>query len=135
MSYTKGSNRSGSSSVKRDQNVGGNQNVGGDLNVVGSAQLGENSDPVSLVRIGAVAVDPGSIATTVRGEVDVAISGVAVGDAVVMNPPSDLEATLVYAGCRAKAADTVTLFLYNKSGGGVDGASKTWTYMFFRKAA
>lgn len=57
------------------------------------------------------AVDPGSIATVSTGAVTVTVAGVAVGDAVVANPPV-LNDDLVFSGATVTAANTVTLYIY-----------------------
>ena len=68
---------------------------------------------------GTVAVDPASI------------SGVEDGELVIMYPPAALEDDLLYVGCRIKADDTVTIFLYNPTGSAIDGSSRTWSYVWY----
>ena len=82
----------------------------------------------SMNHAGSVSVNPPSIATVSKAAVDVTITGLAVGDLLVMHPPTALDDDLIYCGCRVKAADTATIFLYNPTGGAIDDAAQTWTY-------
>jgi hypothetical protein len=81
---------------------------------------------------GSVAVDPASIAATTCAETQLTITGAAAGDVVVFTPPASLEAGLCYSGARVSAANTVQLRLCNVTGSGVDGASRTWSYVLIR---
>lgn len=95
---------------------------------------GKGGQALDKFLIGSVSVDPGSIATVTRGSVSVTITGAKAGDAVIMNPPPTLESTLLFVGASVDADDTVTIYLYNKSGGGVDGAAIAWNYLIVSKA-
>jgi hypothetical protein len=65
-----------------------------------------------------------------RGYVDVTITGVAVGDIVIMQPPDGLNVGLVYGGCKVTAADTVRIFLANLTGSGIDDGASDWLYLW-----
>lgn len=81
---------------------------------------------VKGITTGTVNVDPGSITAATVGTVAVTITGVVAGDIVVMEPPANLAAQLVYVGCRV-SANTVTVILAN-IGATVNDSVCTWTY-------
>lgn len=84
--------------------------------------------------IGTVSVNPASLATVTKAGTEVTITGVATGDIVLFQPPSDLEAGLLYVGCAVTGANKATVYLYNPTGEAVDGAAKNWTYIWISKA-
>jgi hypothetical protein len=94
----------------------------------GATSIGSGGTGIKKISKGISAVDPGSIAATTRGTATMTITGVAVGDIIILNVPSTLEAGLLYCGCYPSAADTVTLLLYNATGSPIDGASIGWPY-------
>jgi hypothetical protein len=81
----------------------------------------------------AVAVNPDSIAAGATLDVDVTVAGagIAAGQAVAYAPPA-LTAGLVVAFVRAKAADTVTVRLYNSTAAAIDEPSGSWTFWAVR---
>lgn len=107
--------------------------------IIGAIRVKKNisigsGDKITNIKIGTVSVDPASINAATRGEIDVTLTGAKIGDVVQLNPPVDLETTLLFVGARVKAVDTVTVFLYNQSGGAVNGVAKNWAYLLFSKA-
>lgn len=80
-----------------------------------------------LTVVRSTVVDPASIAAGATGETDVTVTGAAVGMGVVAQPPA-LTAGLVIALVRVKATDTVTIRLYNPTGGAIDEPSGTWKF-------
>jgi hypothetical protein len=82
----------------------------------------------SALQYGTVSVDPASIAATTRLGIDVTITGLAVGDLLVMHPPVGLHDDLVLHGWRVKDDDTATIFLYNPTAGAIDDPAQTWEY-------
>ena len=81
---------------------------------------------------GTVSVDLPSIANAAVGEVTLTISGAAAGDVVVLSAPATLTAGLAPCGARVTAANTVKLRVANLSGGAVDEAAGTWSYVLIR---
>jgi hypothetical protein len=85
---------------------------------------------------GTVSVNPASLAAAASAETDVTITGVAVGDVVILNPPASLESDICFSGARAKAANTVAIRLSNiDNTNAVDGAALNWTYLILRPAS
>ena len=79
-------------------------------------------------------VNPPSMATTVDGLVaDVAVEGVAVGDAVLAIPPYDM-ANVMYQAT-AVSNGVLDVNFYNAGTGTTDLASATWTFLIFKTAA
>ena len=79
---------------------------------------------------GTLSVDPGSILDQQRGSIAVTLTGIAAGDLLVLEPPTTLHVGLAYAGFRI-TANTVTIFLYNSSGGTLDDAALDWRYTWW----
>lgn len=82
----------------------------------------------TALHYGTVSVNPGSIATIVRGSVDVTVAGISIGDMVTFHPPDALNTGLAYAGCRITADNTVRLYLVNVTAGALDDTARTWDY-------
>lgn len=111
--------------------------VTGSIAKVGGLAVGQGLagtvGPATVKRIqnGTVTVDPASITNATSLETAVTITGVAAGDIVIFEPPVSLETGLVYGGVRVSAADTVQLRLSCIAAAPVDGASRTWRYVWF----
>lgn len=84
---------------------------------------------VKKVQSGTVSVDPANAGAAGAFETAVTITGVQVGDIVVFEPPSALEANLVYSGARVSADDTVQLRLGALAS--VNGANLSWRYLWY----
>lgn len=84
----------------------------------------------SAIQRGTLSVNPGAIADQSRGSIAVTLTGLAVGDLLQLEPPAALEAGLAYSGFLI-SANTVTIYLYNSSGGSIDGAALNWIYSWF----
>lgn len=96
-------------------------------------QAGTSGSQITLIKRGTIAVDPPSCAAAAAVEVTLTITGAAVGDTVVMNPPAaGLTAGLGLLSCRVSATDTVKVRIANLSAGTVDEPSGTWTYCLIR---
>ena len=70
-------------------------------------------------------IDPASVAANTVAEETFTVTGLTVGDMVVVNPPS-LSAGLGIAGVRVSAADTLAIRFVNPTAGALDQASGTW---------
>jgi hypothetical protein len=100
-----------------------NQGTFGDLKIGGGPIIKDTAS-------GTLTIDPGSISGQSRGSVTATITGAAVGDVVILQPPSGLNAGLAFAGCVVTASDTLTVFLANLTGGSIDDGSNSWTYLW-----
>lgn len=98
--------------------------------LMGALKVGGGS-LLRRIKAGTISVDPPSIGAATTGTVALTITGVAVGDLVILMPPSTLEDDLIPKGSPVTAADTVTLLLYNPTGAAIDGAARTWQYLWF----
>lgn len=97
--------------------------------------LAAGSDGTILTKFikGTVAVDLASLATVTAADASITITGAVVGDIVILNPPTAaMTAGMLVAQAHVSAADTVKARVYNASGGTVDEASGTWTYLLIR---
>jgi hypothetical protein len=81
--------------------------------------------PASRLLTATATLDFGSIAVQTCGELTIAVTGAAVGDAVALGPPPALEAGVAATGY-VSAADVVTVRLCNASSGAIDPLSSTW---------
>lgn len=95
-----------------------------------SLLVGSGGSTVKKIATGTVSIDPGSIAAQTRGSQTATITGAAVGDVVLMQPPGALNTGLVFAGCEVTGANTVTVFLGNLTAGAIDDGSQTWRYLW-----
>lgn len=85
---------------------------------------------VKKIQYGTVAVDPASITNAQSAETAVTITGIAVGDVVMFFPPASLETGLVFSGARVSGANTAQLRLSCHAAAPVDGASRTWEFLW-----
>lgn len=69
--------------------------------------------------------DFASIATLTNSTTTVTVTGAQVGDSVIVNPSSTLEAGLILYGY-VSAVDTVTIVASNPTAGAIDPASRTY---------
>ncbi len=79
--------------------------------------------------IGFVEVDPADQVGAGFFDTDITITGVVVGDIVVMIPPFGLEDELIMLGAAVQAADTVRIKMEAK--GAINGAALDWAYQWF----
>lgn len=84
------------------------------------------------VLYGAINIDPPSISANASSVITITLTGVSVGDHLLIMPPSDIEGELLFQGASVTAANTVQVRLYNLAGSPVDGTSKTWNYLVIR---
>lgn len=96
---------------------------------VGDLRIG-TGPIIKQTATGTISIDPGVINGHSRGFVDVTITGAAVGDIVIMQPPSGLDTALMYGGCVVTGADTVRVFIGNLANGNVNDGAQTWVYLW-----
>lgn len=82
--------------------------------------------------VGTVTIDPPNIAANSQGTFAVTLNGVRVGDLIVLVPPQNIEAGLVYTGCGVTADNTVTVAMQNVTAAAINGTARTWGYIWFR---
>jgi hypothetical protein len=82
---------------------------------------------------GTVTVASASIASGAIDATSVTITGAAVGDGVIMNPPSGgMTAGLVLSDARVSTANTVVVRRFNSASGTVEPAAATYNYIIIR---
>lgn len=101
------------------------------LSVSNGLTVGATGSAIYNVISGTISVNPGSIGATTRGSVNVTLTGVNTGDRLILQPPTALNAGLLYVGHDITATDTVTIYLYNTTGGSIDDGALTWKYVRF----
>ena len=99
------------------------------LSVTNGLTVGTNGSVVYEITKGTVSVNPGNISATTRGSVNVTIANLGTDDRILLQPPSALNAGLLYVGHDITASNTVTIYLYNKTGGGIDDGALDWKYL------
>lgn len=119
---------SGTTTLESTLEVSGLSTLSGGAVVTSGLTVGANGTSILEIATGTVAVDPGNIAATTKGSVNVTISGITTNDRILLQPPSTLNAGLLYVGADVTAANTVTIYLYNKTGGDINDTSSTWKY-------
>ncbi len=97
-----------------------------------SLTVGSGTAITKIVK-GTVSVNLASMDTLTSADLDVTIAGAAVGDAVILQPPAaDMTAGLLVCQVWVAAADTVTVRVYNSSGGTINEAAANWIYTLIR---
>jgi len=81
------------------------------------------------LKIGAVTVDPPSIAAGAAANVDVTVEGLTTDHKVIAMCQGDLEAGLVPLAAYVSAANTLRIRLYNPTAAAIDGAARPWFYI------
>jgi hypothetical protein len=97
---------------------------------VGDRRTLPGSD-ITRIKTGTFTLNPASIADQAQAEQTVTVTGLTTADKVVLFPPAGFEALLV-GGARVSAANEVKFVLGNLSGGAIDAASATWSYLAIR---
>jgi hypothetical protein len=82
----------------------------------------------SALKYGTINIDAPSVPTVTKLAVDMNVPGLAVGDTINFHPPVGMNDDLIYAGCRVKAANTATVFIYNPTAGPLDDGFLVWEY-------
>lgn len=93
-----------------------------------SLLVGAGGTSVKKIQGGTFNADPGSIGATSTGTVDVTITGLAVGDVVILMRPDGLHDDLIFSGHRVQAANTLRIYLYNPTAGAIDDGSLQWEF-------
>jgi len=95
--------------------------------------VGSDGTQITKILKGTVSVDPASLADAAEADTSITITGAALGDTVILNPPAaGLTAGILICGAWVSAANTVKVRLANASGGTVDEAAGTWSYCLIR---
>lgn len=99
-----------------------------------SAKIGASGTPLTFVKKGTVTVDlPNVVAAANAVDVSITVTGAAVGDMVLLQPPAAaLTAGLQLLQAWVSATDTVKQRVYNPTGGDINEASGTWNYCLIR---
>ncbi len=110
-----------------------NSRFSGPIISANGIKAGTTGTTITKIVKGSVSVNPGNCADNDIVEVTLTITGAAVGDVVIMNPPAAGQtAGLGVCGARVSATDEVKLRLINVSGGAVDEGALTYDYILIR---
>lgn len=105
----------------------------GPVKSTGGLICGSDGTTITKIYKGTVAVDVASLLTVASADTSITITGAAVGDIVILNPPTTAAtAGLLVCQAHVSATDTVKARIYNSSGGTIDEASGTWYYTLIR---
>jgi hypothetical protein len=111
----------------------GQTNFSGPVKSTGGLIVGSGGTTVTKVLKGTVSVNPASLNNATAADESITISGAAVGDAVILNPPTaGLTAGMLIVGAWVSATDTVKVRLYNSTGAPINEAAADWTYTLIR---
>jgi hypothetical protein len=94
----------------------------------GQTKVGSNGTAMSAVISNTASLNFPSIAAGDTAELNITVTGAAVGAVVALGPPSTIEAGLVWSGY-VSATNTVTVRVHNTTGGAIDPAVATWRAM------
>lgn len=97
--------------------------------IVGALAVGTGST-VKGIKSGTASVNLPSISGTATGSATFTVTGAAVGDVVVVNPPA-LTTGLVFGGATVTGADTVTVYATNATGTPINEGAQDFVYAWF----
>lgn len=105
--------------------------VGG-LNSTNSLTVGASGVAIKKIAAGTVAIDFDSTPAQGSDSETVTVTGVAVGDIVIVSPRSNPAAGVAYeANARVTTDNTIQVRMVNASSGTVDPAEVTFDYLWF----
>jgi hypothetical protein len=110
--------------------------VGDDLDVTGDTRTGTlrvgatGTVIKGITYLGTAQIDFAEVAAGAKGSGTFTLTGVAVGDMVVVQSIDGMS-DLVFAGATATGANTVTVTVYNPTAGAVDNGAETFRYLWF----
>lgn len=111
-----------------DLTVGDDAAVTGDL-TAGTLAVGSSGSVIKKIATNTASVDLAEIAATATGSGTFTVTGAAVGDAVIVNPPA-LTTGLVFGGAAVTGANTVTVYATNATASPIDEAAATFRYVW-----
>jgi hypothetical protein len=120
---------SGSSTLEGGLTVSSGLTVNNGATINNGLTIGSGST-VYTVTSGTISIDPGNIASTTKGSVTFTLTGASTTDRIFLQPPTGLNSGLLYCGADITASNTVTIYLYNTTGAGIDDGANTWKYTF-----
>lgn len=101
------------------------------LEIVDSPVMAKRKTITSL-RAFTETINIGSIAADSFLTVTVTVTGVKIGDAILMVPPDGLEADVMVGHPWVSATDTVKFIVENETAAAIDPASADWTFIVLR---
>ena len=102
---------------------------------VGAAEVTDGSLRAADIGVisGSVNINPANVGANSCNTVTAGVTGIQVGDKVILNAPSALSGNLIAMAVQQPTADTLTFRLCNVQGlGGVDAPSQSWSYIVTR---
>lgn len=102
----------------------------GDATTTATLKVGSSGTVIKTIKSGTASVNLPSINNLATGSATFTVTGAAVGDVVVVTPPT-MTAGLSFGGAAVTSANTVTVYAQNASGGTIDEAAATYTYLWF----
>lgn len=111
---------------------GQGNNAGNGVLIADGFQTGAGVTGPKVIKSGTITFDPPSLTTGAFAvSSGITIAGVALGDAIELFPPYDVQGVMFQAS--PSAADTIKISLTSCSGSTVDLASGTWGYVVKRR--
>lgn len=98
----------------------------------GAVSRQDSAETLQIIRATAT-IDPGNIVSPGQIAVTATVYGAVLGDHVSFSAPYDLQQ--LQGTAYVSAADTVTVMLRNGTGGAIDLASGTWSFIVFKRDA
>lgn len=96
-------------------------------------KAGTNGTTLSQITKGAIAVTVSTLAAAGEEDLDITITGAAVGDVIIVNPlEAAAEAGVSVSAVWISAADTLTIRVSNQSGSELTGSTANWNYTLIK---
>src|SRR5262245_1317278 len=102
----------------------------GQVSANANLRVGSSGTVIKNILTGTTNIDPASLLSAGSTTGTFTVTGAAVGDVIIMTAPNALETGLFMPQAVVTAADTVTWRIGNYSAGTIDGASRTWVWMW-----
>lgn len=96
-----------------------------------SLAVGSGGATIKAIKSGTVSVTVAALNDGAEADVDVTITGLAAGDAVLIFPTDAAAETGLYYNCWVGGADTATIRMGNVKGSALTGSTANWTYLWF----
>lgn len=103
------------------------------LQADGGLKAGASGTLLTQVTKGTLSIDPASLAADTEADTTVALSGAAVGDVIIVNPPATaFSAGMLMCQAHVSAAGIVTIRFSNRSAGAIDIAESSFPYILIK---
>ena len=121
----------GNASISGDTSISGKASIGGKASLDGKAAFGGGTD-VDKILHASGSVDLPEIATSTTGSTTLSVTGATTDMRCFLMPSNTMDDDLTPKGCAVTAANTVTIYIYNAIGPGIDDIAQTYQVLLLK---